>query len=77
MILSRVRDFFQDGKLFQALVWPITPMTYLKGFEVDGVEYQLSRYIWGLPGDVVFSRTLKCKDLFVHSFYNVHDKSYF
>ena len=72
-----VRDFFQDGKLFQAFVWPLTPMTLLEGFEDYGVEYQLSRYIWGLQGDVVFSRTLKCKDLFDHNLYNVRDKSHF
>ena len=78
MIINGLQDFFHDGKVYQAFVWPITPLALLDGIYDDhGDEYQLSRYIWGMPGDVVFSRTLKCKPLFNHSLCNVHDKSHF
>ena len=74
MALKLTQDLFRDGKLFQVYVWPITPMALLEGIYDDhGDEYQLSRYIWGMPGDVVFSRTLKCKPFFDHRFYNDQD----
>ena len=76
MVLNGVQDFFQ-GKMYQALVWPITPMALLEGIYDQGDDYLLSRYICGMPGDVVFSRTLKCKPLFDHSLYNVKDQSHF
>ena len=66
MILNGLQEIFRDGNLFQASIWPTTPMALMEGIDDNPVDYQLSRYIWGLPGDVVFSRTLKCKSLFDH-----------
>ena len=59
--LDNMRDFFIEGELLHTMVWPMTPLEFLNGFLEGSEGCQLSRYIWGMPGDVVFSKTLKCE----------------
>ena len=55
--LKFAQDFLADGWMPQLVVFPILPLSYIDG--MFGDDYGITRYIWGSPGDVIFSKTLK------------------
>ena len=61
--INTILDFyggvFSEGKIFQVFLTAITPATIFD--DTFGNDFQFSRYIWGMSGDFVFSKTLKCK----------------
>ena len=60
--LTIMKEFLIDGVLAQMYVFPIDPFNTLTGFMFgDQYEIWLTRYIGGIDGDVLLSKTVKCK----------------
>ena len=59
--ISSVKDILIDGKMPFMLAFPMDPLNTFTG-HMYGEEYEIwpTRYIGGIDGGVLFSKTMKC-----------------